>query len=120
MPTLEEIYEGVAPDWSAATGRHSKPELSPFEVPPTMPPSAPKPAEAVEELDLLRYIALHERFQRQHYELELAKVRLASLQGQQLATGDELGALLDTLGSKYNVDFHTHRIQPDGSIIPLK
>jgi len=91
----------------------------PDEVFPTAPETS-KPAESVEELDLLRYVALHERFQRQHFELELFKMRLASMQGQQMATGDELGALLDTLGAKYNTDFHTHRIQPDGRIVPLK
>lgn len=74
----------------------------------------------VQELDLLRYAVLFERHQRLHVEYELAQTRVAMAAQQQKANGDELGALLDALGTKYNVDFHKHRIQLDGTIVPLE
>jgi hypothetical protein len=74
----------------------------------------------VQELDLLRYAVLFERHQRLHVEYELAQTRVAMAAQMQKANGDELGALLDALGTKYNVDFHKHRIQPDGTIVPLE
>jgi hypothetical protein len=80
----------------------------------------PVPAAMVDELDLLRYTVLLERHQRLHIELELERTRVNTLLAQQKDNGDKLGALLDALGTKYNVDFHQHRIQPDGSIIPVK
>jgi len=104
---------GYGPDGVPLTG------VLPDHV-PTMPPAAPKPAEEVEELDLLRYTALHERFVRQHLEMELHKVRLNEMHSKAMETGAELGKLLDTLGAKYNTDFHTHKIQPDGRIVPNK
>ncbi len=78
------------------------------------------PATHVEELDLLRYTVLFERHQRLHVEYELAQTRVVLAAQQQKVNGDELGTLLDALGTKYNVDFHKHRIQADGTIVPLE
>lgn len=85
-------------------------------------PETPVPAALPTMLkqDLLEYTVLLERHMRLHKELELEQLKMQEIARQQNENGAKLGELLDALGTKYNVDFHTHRIQPDGSIIPLK
>lgn len=120
MPTLEEIYDGSAPDYIADGLRDlSRLDLLPPAL-PTIQCEAPAPATSLEEIDLLRYTALFERHVRIQRELELEQLHITDTLQQQKVNGDKLGALLDALGTKYNVDFHKYRIQPDGSIIPLK
>lgn len=107
---------GIDPSQMALHDMEYPTELPPEELPPSLRSALP----TLLRVDLLEYTVLMERSMRLHSAYELERARLVEITNQQKANGEELGVLLDALGTKYNVDFHTHRIQPDGTILPLK
>lgn len=85
-------------------------------VTPVAPDHAPGP---LDELDLLRYQKLVAQAQAFNLLVENRKYALQVAERQEAGHGVALGKFLDTLGAKYNVDFHVHSIQEDGSIAPI-
>lgn len=106
------------------------PDLGPSELPlvyvdpiptalPTIPAAVPAAMPVLEEVDLLRYKLLIERVQRLRLQQHVDSLQLKITVDLGNTTANELGALLDTLGAKYNTDFHTHLIDQDtGHIRP--
>lgn len=85
-----------------------------------LPVVAAPAATHIEELDFLRYSVLLERTRRLQAERELQERAYNNTNCVLADTGVALGKLLDTLGAKYNVDFHVNRINADASISPIE
>lgn len=87
---------------------------------PTIPAAAPT-ALVLNEVDLLKYKLLLERVQRLQMQRQLATMHFQNTITVERETSEELGILLDTLGAKYNTDFHANTIdQSTGHIRPNK
>ena len=85
---------------------------------PEDPPLVTGKALKLTELDSLKYKVLVERAQRLQLLLEKKASEFRQAQEQQRTNSEELGALLDSFGVKYGLDFHNQHITEDGTIVP--